>query len=848
MCHFACPKFSPKNCLYKTHPKTIISSLSKATFLYIIVGMNERKTETLVRNHFSQFPDGIIVEEQRSDNPKIDKLLKNASKKGGGKGYPEFIISYKTNTDLLIVIECKADITKHESKERDKYADFAVDGALLYSAYLSKGYDVLSIAVSGETKKSLRVSHFLQLKDEKAAVSIFDDTLLLPDEYLNAYLKSPEKFRQDYNKLLDFTKQLNEKLHGYKILESQRSLLISSILIALESPAFKRSYASHKKPENLAASLVQTVSDELETANINGKKLENLQIQFGFIRAVGFNTPPLCGVTEGIKPEVQLSGRTKIPRRSAAGIFIKTDTSLSKAENVLKHIIDEIDENVNTFIKTHQYFDVLGQLYIEFLRYANSDKGLGIVLTPPHITELFADLAQVNKNSIAYDNCTGTGGFLIAAMRRMIFDANGDEKKIKEIKAKQLIGTEYQAHIFALAVSNMYIHQDGKTNIMNGSCFDDVIIEAVKAKKPTVGFLNPPYKANKKTDTDELEFVLNNLECLVDGGTCIAIVPMQSALVTSGKGVVLKKELLKRHTLEAVLSMPGELFFNSDVGEVTCIMIFTAHKAHPKNKTTFFGYYKNDGFVKRKTKGRIDAFGKWDTIKDYWLTNFINRKDEPGLSINEIINADCEWSAENYMETDYGALCDVDFEDTLHDYATFLFANKVVSCVSDETLLPKKHIVNVSEWQYFKLTGLFMITGSVTTPILDLEEYGKGKYPYVTTQATNNGVAGFFDYFSEEGNILTVDSAVFGYCSYQSLNFSASDHVEKLIPNFDMNKYSALFLVTILNKEQYRYNYGRKCSQSRMKTISIKLPSKNNKPDFEYMENYIKSLPYSKCI
>ncbi|WP_062428805.1 N-6 DNA methylase [Treponema endosymbiont of Eucomonympha sp.] len=771
--------------------------------------MNERKTETLVRNHFSQFSDSIIIEEQRSDNPKIDKLLKNASKKGGGKGYPEFIISYKTNPDLLIVIECKADITKHESKEQDKYADFAVDGALLYSAYLSKGYDVLSIAVSGETKNSLRVSHFLQLKNEKVAVSIFDDTLLSLDEYLNAYLKSPEKFRQDYNKLLDFTKQLNEKLHGYKILESQRSLLISSILIALENPAFKRSYASHKKPENLAASLVQTVSDELETANISGKKLENLQIQFG---------------------------------------FIKIDTSLSKTENILREIIDEIDENVNTFIKTHQYFDVLGQLYIEFLRYANSDKGLGIVLTPPHITELFADLAQVNKNSIAYDNCTGTGGFLIAAMRRMIADAKGDEKKVKEIKAKQLIGTEYQAHIFALAVSNMYIHQDGKTNIMNGSCFDDAIIEAIKAKKPTVGFLNPPYKANKKTDTDELEFVLNNLECLVDGGTCIAIVPMQSALVTNGKGVVIKKELLKKHTLEAVLSMPGELFFNSDVGEVTCIMIFTAHKAHPKNKTTFFGYYKDDGFVKRKTKGRIDALGKWTGIKEYWLTNFINRKDEPGLSVNEIVNAYCEWSAENYMETDYSSLCAVNFEDTLHDYATFLFANKVVRCVSDESLLPKKPAIDVSEWQYFALTDLFTITGSETTPLLDLEEYGKGKYPYVTTQATNNGVASFFDYFSEQGNVLTVDSAVLGYCSYQSFNFSASDHVEKLIPIFDMNKYTALFLVTILNKEQYRYNYGRKCSQSRMKTVSIKLPSKNQQPDFEYMENYIKSLPYSKCI
>jgi hypothetical protein len=236
--------------------------------------MNERKTEVLVRTHFLAFLDYVTVEEQRSDNPKIDKLLKTASKKGIGQGYPEFIITYKTNPDLIIVIECKADTAKHESRERNKYAEYAVDGVLLYASYLSKEYDVLAIAVSGEIKKKLKISHFLHLKNEKKAITIFDDKFLTPEEYIRAYLKSPEKFRQDYNKLLDFTKQLNEKLHGYKILESQRSLLISSILIALESPAFKRSYASHKKPENLAASLVQTVSDELETADISGKNLK----------------------------------------------------------------------------------------------------------------------------------------------------------------------------------------------------------------------------------------------------------------------------------------------------------------------------------------------------------------------------------------------------------------------------------------------------------------------------------------------------------------------------------------------------------------------------------------------
>lgn len=615
---------------------------------------NERKTESIVRSHFEKFKDIIHIEEQISDNAKIDKLLKSASKKGTGKGRPEFLISFFGNSELLIVIECKADHTKHESPNKDKFADFAVDGVLLYSSYLSQSFDVLAIAVSGQTKQQLKVSNYLQLKGEKKAIPIFGDKLLSANDYLDGYLKSPEKFRQDYNTLLDFTKQLNETLHSYKILESQRSLLISCILIALENKAFKAAYPllgstnTNDTAENikekvdnaskeLANYLVDTVSNELKNANMKGDKLDNLNIQFGFIR---------------------------------------TDTSLSTKKDVLKKLIADIDENINSFIKTHEYFDVLGQLYIEFLRYANSDKGLGIVLTPPHITELFSDLAQVNKNSIAYDNCTGTGGFLISAMKKMIDDAKGDQDKIKKIKRDHLIGVEYQSHIFALAVSNMYIHQDGKTNIINGNCFDEDIIKEVTSKKPTVGFLNPPYKADKKKDTDELEYVLNNMECLVDGAKCVAIVPMQSALAQSGKVFEYKKKLLEKHTLEAVLSMPNELFSNSDVGVVSCIMVFTAHKPHSKNKETYFGYYKDDGFVKRKVLGRIDAYGRWASIKEKWITNYINRKTEAGFSTNRVVTAQDEWCAEAYMETDFSKITEDDFVNEIKKYVAFKVLNQ----------------------------------------------------------------------------------------------------------------------------------------------------------------------------
>ena len=597
--------------------------------------VNERITESIVRKHFEKFQGDLIIEEQKSVNPRIDKLLKNASKKGTGVGKPEFLISIKSNPNLIIVIECKYEKTKHQSAEGNKYADYAVDGVKLYSKYLSKDFDVIAIAVSGNAKSFL-VSSFIQTKDGEFSPA-FSDELLPLNDYIKGFEISPQKFRQDYIKLIEFSKKLNDKLHILKILEGQRSLLISCILIGLENKSFRQSYRLHDSPRELADGLVNTVVNELSKAQIGAAKIENLKIQFSFIR---------------------------------------TDTTLSTQDKVLEQLIDEIDENINSFIKTHEYFDVLGQLYIEFLRYANSDKGLGIVLTPPHITDFFAQVAQVNKNSIVYDNCTGTGGFLIAAMKQMIVDAKGNQETIKKIKASQLIGVEYQAHIFALAISNMYIHQDGKTNIINGSCFERDVIRAIQEKKPNVGMLNPPYKSDKKNDVEELEFVLNNLECLTDGGVCLAIIPMQCALSTNGRIKELKDRLLKKHTLEAVFSMPDELFFNSDVNVVSCIMVFTAKKPHPQDKETFFGYYKDDGFQKRKLKGRVDIYGKWNDICQKWISTYQNKKTVNGFSVTKTINSSHEWCAEAYIETDYSKTMTLsDFTVYAKKYAAFLLTN-----------------------------------------------------------------------------------------------------------------------------------------------------------------------------
>lgn len=153
-------------------------------------------------------------------------------------------------------------------------------------------------------------------------------------------------------------------------------------------------------------------------------------------------------------------------------------------------------------------------------------------------------------------------------------------------------------------------------------------------------------------------------------------------------------------------------------------------------------------------------------------------------------------------------------------------------------------MMNNINWKNYKISDLFDVKGSKTTPQLELEKHGKGIYPYVTTQTTNNGQANYYNYYTERGNVITVDSAVIGFSTYQEKNFSASDHVEKLIPKFDMNKNIGLFICIILNKNNSKkFSYGYKASQTRLKKMSIFLPCDNDgKPDFKYMDKYISNI------
>jgi hypothetical protein len=795
--------------------------------------VNEAKTEIIVRKILEKHQDkyqrerdeSALIEEKKSDNPLIDKLLKTASKRGSGAGMPEFIISFP-NRELLIVIECKASLKFHKSKTLDKYQDYAVDGALLYSSYLSKEFDVISIGASGETQTELQIDTFLQIKGEKKARDLGIKSIYDFESYFSLLRKDTIKEKADFRRLMEYSRVLNQNLRdNFEFEDNFKPLIVSSILLALEDKGFCLAYPTKKKPLEIADLIINTIKERLDRDNIKGVKQNTIVQTYGGLK----NT-------------------TKI---------INETNKDGSPNTLLKDLIKEIEANVSPFLQDYKQYDVIGIFYNEFLRYANGDGGLGIVLTPKHITELFVDLAEVDKDSVVIDNCCGTAGFLISSMKRMEDLAKGDKVKIKEIHTKQLLGIEDNPKMFCLACSNMMLRGDGKSNIIQQDCFQQPEAE-IKKFKPTIALLNPPY--SKENGHKELEFVWNALSYLEPHATCIAILPQSCAMNTKKGNENVKERILQHHTLKAVMSMPDKLFDDSEKSAVTCVMVFEAHKPHSENAKTWFGYWKADGFIKVRPYGRIDYRHLfYDKIRKFWLDSYFGKKEIDGFSIFRHVNGADEWLVEPYIHTNFESLRDNDFEDTLREYSTFLYYNKLSEKVAKESHSKEKLKIDFSKWKPVRLgfdeekqpEGLFEVIGSKTTDkkiLDDNHKLAELKYPFVTTQATNNGVRDWYDKFTDDGNILVIDSAVLGYCSYQPLNFTASDHVEKLIPKFDLNVFKAMFLTTIINKEQYRYSYGRKFNQDRIRDTIIKLPFKNDKIDWEFIENYIKGLSYSKYL
>ncbi|MDI9356889.1 MAG: N-6 DNA methylase [Chitinophagaceae bacterium] len=776
----------------------------------------------------------------------IQSVLDNTSKaQNQERGEPDFIYVNEKNK-LLILVENKDSISDHSSTNNIlNPKKYAIDGVKHYLSFFTennlnrkdettknyfKDWNFVGIACSGDVNEIYNHTIDTFIVKGNDIENINRNEILDEVDYLSYFENIDLEILS--TEISKSSKELNKILRN---LDSQkRPILISALMICLfDKKGNKTDFVNgfiNWDISTIINNIPLTLKNILENENIENKKIEVLLNELA---------------------------------------FLKTDKDLTET-NILKDILQELNEKVIPLFKTKSSYDIIGKFYEEFLRYAGvANVKKGIVLTPNHITTLFTELIDLKYNDIILDPACGTGAFLIAGMNKIIQEIDNskipNKEKLKEqVKQEQLLGFEKSSTMYTLSISNMLFRGDGKSKIYNEDFFDEKALQIIKDIKPTIGFVNPPYggKDNKENPTKkEIQF----LELLLDN--CSRYVVMIAPLSTYFKDENIRARILSKHTLKYVINMPIELF-QPNASTNTAIAVFETNISHGDKKVVLYDL-KDDGLILSKNKGRTDTLNKWVNIKNDLLEK-IKNPEKYNDNINVVytkITADDEWIIQAHSKTDYSQLSERDFENTLKEYVIFKtklklgLIDKDLKEVDLFDLFRSDNFINIKNihdssntkiekqnFQEFTLKDLFEVKGSGGNATQF--EISAGEYLYVTTSNKNNGVNGTSNIFTQEGNVITIDSATNGKAFYQENNFIGSDHVEVIIPkDFILNKYTSLFFVTILNKECFRYNYGRKRNQTRIKNQKLFLPVKqNNEIDFEYMENYIKSLPYSHLL
>lgn len=792
-------------------------------------------------------------EVKKTDNKIIQSILdKSSKKKSGNRGEPDLLYVNESNK-LLILIENKDTIKQHQSKDCNDPENYAVDGIKHYLSFFKDSninnlseptnkyltnWKIVGIAVSGNVLDEYNhiISTFIITKNEIKDIETKE--VLSEEDYISFFENvDMEKLIREVS---ESSKRINNKLRS---LDSQkRPVLLSGLMICLFSREnnkndFKDGYINWEAKTiitNIPNMITQILGDE----GIPKDKIEVLTNELS---------------------------------------FIKTDQDLNNTE-ILKEILKELDKNVIPLFSKKTNYDILGKFYEEFLRYAGiSNVKNGIILTPSHITRLFTDLVEIKNNDVILDTCCGTGTFLISSMNKLFFEINNSNIRdkndlIKRIKENQLVGFEKSSTMYALSISNMLFRGDGKSRIFNADSFlneSKKILNNLKKEGiiPTIGFINPPYggQDNKDKPTKkEIQFLENMLDKVSRYGIIIA------PLSTYIREETIRERILTKHTLKCVINMPKELF-QPNASTHTAIAVFKTNKPH-NNKEVLFYDLKDDGLILSKNRGRTDALNKWNTIKKKLFEELKNPdKFCDGIHfLKTRITGKDEWLIQAHSKTDYSNLNEESFVKSIKEYIIFQtklnlnILNKEIDELTFVELLNNNKITNssfiiptiknnlsINTWDWFDIKFLFNIKKGER---LVETERTEGDIPLITASSKKNGIV---DYLSEEAfkdkkklfeNKITID--MFFNVFYHTYKYFSDDNVHTLIPKFEeTNLFVMLFILTVLRESSYKYAYGRQLRIKRLELEKIKLPiDKKGNPDWQFMEDYIKSLPYSSNL
>ncbi|MDD2167798.1 N-6 DNA methylase [Glaesserella parasuis] len=598
---------------------------------------------------------GISLDPQGSSIKELNDALKTASKSGKGNvGFPEYCGVVK---DFVIVIEDKADTANH-IKHNDKalicqnatsVRDFAVNGALHYGIHLAKNTSykkIIAIGVSGNEKRHKISPLFINERGEYKSLEDVETFTLFNEKNIGEYyttniLKEQTDEEKTTAEILKDAKELHEDLRNYgSIQDKDKPLIVSGILLALREIEYK-----NFDIDNLNG-------DEIKT---DGQKIYEA-IQANLDRAQ-------------VKPQVKkdkLLSQFLVIRDTKAVNEINSTLGKTPLKHYTQFIYDHIYKNIKYI---HSAEDYLGRFYGEFMSYSGGDgQTLGIVLTPRHIVELFCELIDLKPTDSVFDPCCGTAGFLIAAMHHMLQKTDKETEK-RKIRKEQLHGIELQPYMFTIATTNMILRGDGKSNLEQEDFLKQNPAQ-LQLKGCNVGMMNPPYSQGSKANPNlfEISFTEHLLDSLTADGKAIVIVPQSSMTGKSKEEQAIKENILKKHTLEGVITLNKNTFYG--VGTNPCIAVFSTGIPHEKDKIVKFINFENDGFEVQKHIGLVETISAKDK-KQHLLDVWFGRIEaESKFCVETTIEADDEWLHSFYYFNDE-IPTEADFEKVIADYLTF---------------------------------------------------------------------------------------------------------------------------------------------------------------------------------
>lgn len=592
---------------------------------------------------------------QGSNIKEVDEALKTASKKGTGNvGFPEYV---GIINNFLVVIEDKADTEKHikyDSKDlictsTDSIINYAVNGALFYARHLVKNTnfkEIIAIGISGNSKIHKITPVYINDREDYKILNDIETLICfsknnIQEYYTKEILEEETEIEKETAEILKEASILHNDLRNYgNLQETEKPLVVSGILLALRE--------------------IENKSFSIENLNGDTQKTDGQKIY----EAIETNLKR-SNVSPDIKKNKLLSQFLVIKNNVKINEY---NTTLGKTP--LKYFAEFLYKNIYKSIRYNNTAeDYLGRFYGEFMSYSGGDgQNLGIVLTPKHITELFCELIDLKATDKVLDPCCGTAGFLIAGMHKMLKEATNELER-NNIKKYQLFGIEEQAYMYTIATTNMILRGDGKSNLEN----TDFLLQnptKLQLKGCNIGMMNPPYSLGNKDNPTlyEINFINHLLNSLVVDGKAIVIVPQSSFTGKTNEEQKIKTEILKKHTLEGVITLNKNTFYG--IGTNPCIAIFTTGIPHHKDKICKFINFEDDGYMVSKHIGLIDN-GTHKDKKQHLLDVWFGKIESPSkYCVKTTIKDTDEWIHSFYYFNDEIPSED-EFEKTISEYLSF---------------------------------------------------------------------------------------------------------------------------------------------------------------------------------